>query len=315
MRIENVHSREVPASAPTVGAILDTLAGPHDRIWPIERWPNDPIAFDRPLGVGAHGGHGPIRYSVVAYRPGRLVEFEFEPGSGLRGRHRLEVEPTGADRALLRHVLDVEVEGVYRVLRRAFLGMHDALVEDLLDKAELAAAGHLEQPARWPRWLRLVNSIEGALRPRRGRLVALAVPGALLALGAIHSAWALGWRRPGGDDAAFAERVVGNGAELPPTWATWAVSAALVAAAAVVHRAANGADGRVRMAAWGVAATFTARGLVYIPIDLAGGVDGPYEPLDLAIYSPLALAIGVSTAWLLRDGHLPEAVAPRGVAL
>jgi Protein of unknown function (DUF3995) len=308
LRIENIHTREISAPAQTVGSILDTLAGPDDRIWPIERWPNDPIAFDRPLGVGAHGGHGPIRYSVVAYQPGRLVEFEFEPGLGLRGRHRLEIEPGGNNRALLRHVLDVEVEGVYRLLRQAFLGLHDALVEDLLDKAELAATGRLEQPARWPRWLRFVNSIEVALRPRRGRLAALAVPGALLALGAIHSAWALGWRWPGGDDAAFAERVVGNGAELPPTWATWAVSAALVAAAAVVHRAANGAGGRVRVAAWGVAAAFTARGLLYIPIDLAGGVEGPYEPLDLAIYSPLSLTIGLGAAWLLLSDQAAGAV-------
>jgi hypothetical protein len=241
-------------------------------------------------------------------QPGRLVEFEFEPGFGLRGGHRLEVEPAGTDRALLRHVLDVEVEGMYRLLRRAFLGMHDALVEDLLDKAELAATERLEQPARWPRWLRFVNSVEVALRPRRGRFAAIAVPGALLALGAIHSAWALGWRWPGGDDAAFAERVVGNGAELPSTGATWAVAAALVAAAGVVHRAADGARGRIRMAAWGVAATFTARGLLYIPIDLACGVDAPYEPLDLAIYSPISLTIGLGTAWLLRSGKAAGAV-------
>jgi Protein of unknown function (DUF3995) len=308
LRIENIHTREIAAPEQTVGPILDTLASPADRIWPIERWPNDPIAFDRPLGVGANGGHGPIRYSVVAYQPGRLVEFEFAPGVGFRGRHRLEIEPAGKDRALVRHVLDVELEGVYRLVRPAFLGIHDALVEDLLDKAELAATGRLEQPARWPRWLRFVNSIEVALRPRRGRLAALAVPGALLALGAIHAAWALGWRWPGGDDAAFAERVVGNGAELPSALATWAVSAALVAAAAVVHQAANGAGGRVRLAAWGVAAAFTARGLLFIPIDLAGGIEGPYDPLDLAIYSPLSLTIGLGAAWLLRSGQAGGAV-------
>jgi hypothetical protein len=123
----------------------------------------------------------------------------------------------------------------------------------------------------------------------------------MVALGGIHAAWALGWRWPGGDDAAFAERVVGNGAALPPAWATWTVAAAMVAAGVVVHRAAHGADGRARTAAWGVAAIFTARGLLFIPIDLAGGVERPYDPLDLAIYSPSALAIGLGTAWLLRD--------------
>jgi uncharacterized protein DUF3995/polyketide cyclase/dehydrase/lipid transport protein len=318
MRIESIHTRELPAPVEELGRILDTLAGPDDRIWPIERWPNDPIGFDRPLGVGAMGGHGPIRYTVVAYEPGRRIAFEFEAGSGLRGHHRFEVEPVGSDGARMRHVLDVEADGIYRLLRPVFLAIHDALVEDLLDKAELAATGRLARAAQWPRWLRLANRIEVALRPRRGRLAAVAVPGALVALGGIHAAWALGWRWPGGDDAAFAERVVGNGAELPPTWATWAVAAALVAAGAVVHRAAHAAGGRARLAAWGVAAVFTARGLLYIPIDLAGGVEGPYEPLDLAIYSPTALAIGLGTAWLLRNspaaGTAPAPIGQRAVA-
>jgi hypothetical protein len=305
MRIESIHARELPVSAEQLGEIVDTLGGPEDKIWPIERWPNDPIGFDRPLGVGARGGHGPIRYTVAAYEPGRQIVFEFDPGTGLRGVHLIVVEPVGDRGARLRHVLEAELGGIYRFLRPVFLGIHDALVEDLLDKAEMAATGRVARPARWPRWLRAANRIEVAPRPRRGRLAALAVPGALTALAGLHAAWALGWRWPGGDDAAFAERVVGNGAELPPVWATWAVAAALAGSAVVVRRAANGARGRVRVAAWAVAATFTARGLLLIPIDLVGGVEGPYEPLDLAIYSPTALAIGLGTAWLLE--HTPAA--------
>jgi hypothetical protein len=65
----------------------------------------------------------------------------------------------------MRHVLDVEVSGVYRLLRPVFLEMHDALVEDLLNKAELAATGRLARAASWPRWLRLAKRIEVALRP------------------------------------------------------------------------------------------------------------------------------------------------------
>jgi Protein of unknown function (DUF3995) len=313
MRIESVHTRELPVAVEELGQVLDTLAGPDDKIWPIERWPNDPIAFDRPLGVGARGGHGPIRYTVSGYEPGHRIAFEFEPGSGLRGHHRLEVEPVGSGGACMRHVLEVEADGVYGLLRPMFLAMHDALVEDLLDKAELATTGRLARTAQWPRWLRLANRIEVALRPRRGRLAALAVPGALVAIGGIHAAWALGWRWPGGDDAAFAERVVGNGAELPPAWATWAVTAGLVAAGVIVHRAAHGAGGHARLAAWAVAAAFTGRGLLFIPIDLAGGVKGPYEPLDLAIYSPTAVAIGLGTAWLLRNSPAGTASDPRSL--
>ena len=165
MRIESVHTRELSVAVEELGRLLDTLAGPDDRIWPIERWPNDPILFDRPLSVGAKGGHGPIRYTVTAYEPGRLIEFEFDPGSGLRGHHRLEVEPAGSAGSLMRHVLDTEPEGINRLLRPMLLAMHDALVEDLLDKAELAATGRLARPAEWPRWLALANRIEIALRP------------------------------------------------------------------------------------------------------------------------------------------------------
>jgi hypothetical protein len=165
MRIENIHTRELPVTVEELGRLLDTLAGPDDRLWPVERWPHDQIGFDRPLAVGARGGHGPIRYTVVAYEPGRSITFEFEPGSGLRGHHGLEVAPAGSGRARMRHVLDVEVSGIYRLLRPVFLTMHDALVEDLLDKAELAATGRLARPAPWPRWLTLANRIEIALRP------------------------------------------------------------------------------------------------------------------------------------------------------
>ena len=94
---------------------------------------------------------GPPSYTVVAYEPGRRIAFEFEHGSGLRGHHRLEVEPVGTGRARMRHVLDAEANGIDRVLRPVFLAMHDALVEDLLDKAELATTGRLARAARWPR--------------------------------------------------------------------------------------------------------------------------------------------------------------------
>jgi hypothetical protein len=112
-----------------------------------------------------------------------------------------------------------------------FLAIHDALVKDLLDKAERAATGRLAHAARWPPWLPLANRIEVALRPRRGRLAAVTVPAALLG----------------------------------------------------------------------------------IAVDFAGGIEGPYEPLDLVVYSPTALAIGLGTAWLLRtraEAGTPAVLSP-----
>ena len=39
------------------GRLLDGLSAADDRLWPKDRWPA--MRFDRPLKVGARGGHGP----------------------------------------------------------------------------------------------------------------------------------------------------------------------------------------------------------------------------------------------------------------
>jgi len=128
---------------------------------------------------------------------------------------------------------------------------------------------------------------------------AAAVPTALTGLAALHAAWALGWRWPGGSDRELAERVVGPGAELPQPEMIWAVASLLAVAAGSVRAAAGGARGPVRAAAWGVAGVLTARGLIAIPVDLAGGLEPIFNRLDLALYSPLALGLGLGTAWVL----------------
>jgi hypothetical protein len=141
--------------------------------------------------------------------------------------------------------------------------------------------------------------LPGTTRVGRDPLASI-VPGTLVAIAAVHAAWALGWRWPGGSDQALADHVVGHGARLPPDWLTALVAGTLVAGAAIVRAGAGGAGGRVRQAAWGVAGVLLARGAVYPPIDLAGGVNDTYARLDLAIYSPLCLALGAGTVRLLR---------------
>ncbi len=37
--MRNVHERLIPASPKAVGALVDSLAGPDDRVWPKGRWP------------------------------------------------------------------------------------------------------------------------------------------------------------------------------------------------------------------------------------------------------------------------------------
>lgn len=131
----NVHERVIPASVDAVGRMIDTLGSSGDRIWPHERWPA--LKLDRPLQVGAAGGHGPIRYRVESYEPGRRVRFRFLSPEGFVGTHGFDVEDAGEGAGKLRHVIEMQTVG--RAVLKWFLiirPLHDALLEDALDKVE-----------------------------------------------------------------------------------------------------------------------------------------------------------------------------------
>jgi len=327
-KIRNVHAREIAAPVSDVGEILDTLGSVDDRLWASGIWVAEPVAFDRPLGVGAEGGHGSIRYSVIAYEPGRRIVFRFAPGGGLAGLHGFELAPVASDRTRITHFLDAESAAWMRPLMPILIGWHDAMVETAFDRAEQEATGSLARPTCVPRWLRTVNGIEialgrtlGTLPPRSdrdgGRLSlgnrlfrpsATLVPAVLAAIAAIHAAWALGWRWPGYDDESLAERVMGAGAQLPPEPAVWAVAALLGIAAAVVAAVGAGRNERVlRAATWSVAGVLVVRGALSIPIDLITGLDNEFARLDLAVYSPLCLALGFGAATVARCSRAAQA--------
>jgi hypothetical protein len=155
MRIRNTHQRTFPASPEQVGRLLDGLSGNPDPLWPAGPWP--PMRFDRPLQAGAVGGHGPVRYRVEEYTPGQRVRFAFTGPPGLTGTHDFSVEPAEAG-AKLRHTIAGRASGAmllaWPLLLRPF---HDALLEDALDKAELALTGKVARPNRWSWWVRFLR--------------------------------------------------------------------------------------------------------------------------------------------------------------
>lgn len=159
--MRNIHQRSIAAPAEELGALLDALATPDDRIWPAPAWPR--LVLDAGLTPGSRGGHGPIRYHVSAYEPGRRARFEFAPGVGLDGYHELRITPEGPDACTLTHTLTGTLQGRMRLLwPLAIRWFHDALLEDLLDNAERAAAGRLSgRPARWSPWVRLLRRVRG----------------------------------------------------------------------------------------------------------------------------------------------------------
>ncbi|MBO8186325.1 SRPBCC family protein [Streptomyces spirodelae] len=153
MDVYNVHERELPGTPHEVGALLDSLAGEQDRLWPGSGWP--PMAFDRPLGEGATGGHGPVRYRVAAYVPGKWVRFTFSAPRGFDGFHEYAVLAVDGDRTLLRHTLAMRARGAARLTWPVLWGpLHDACLEDGLDLAERTCAGEVARPARHSAYVR-----------------------------------------------------------------------------------------------------------------------------------------------------------------
>jgi hypothetical protein len=103
----NVHERALMCSEEALGGLIDGLASDEDRLWPRRAWP--PMTFDRPLGVGATGGHGPIRYRVSDYVPGRWVRFRFTGPRGFDGFHQFATDRADDGRAVLRHIIAMRV--------------------------------------------------------------------------------------------------------------------------------------------------------------------------------------------------------------
>ena len=165
MRIHNVHERRLPAPVDRVGRLLDGLGATPDPLWPTEHWPA--MRFDRPLAPGADGGHGPIRYRVEEHEPGRRVRFRFTGPPGLTGTHEFAVlEAPGG--CVLCHTIDGRTSGhMLAAWPLVLRPLHDALLEDVLDKAEAAVTGRPPAPAAWSWWVRRLRARAARASARR----------------------------------------------------------------------------------------------------------------------------------------------------
>ena len=154
--VYNAHQRQIAAPASDVGLLIDTLASTTDRLWPRGEWPA--LRLDGPLGVGAAGGHGPVRYFVTAYEPGRRVRFQFTGPTGFNGHHEFSVEALTPNSTLLKHELTLAPSGMARLSWPLFFRpLHDALIEESLDRAESAcgtAPAEAHRRSLWTKALR-----------------------------------------------------------------------------------------------------------------------------------------------------------------
>ena len=152
------------APAAAVGALVDSLSSTQDALWPRDQWPA--MRLDAPLGLGASGGHGPIRYSVSEYEPGSRVCFSFTAPSGFDGIHSFEVEAVDEGSTRLRHVVKMDVHWPASVSwPLVFRPLHDSLLEDCLDAAA-RGLGDVPRDAAWSFWTKLLRRV---LSRRSGR--------------------------------------------------------------------------------------------------------------------------------------------------
>ncbi|QRP44399.1 SRPBCC family protein [Amycolatopsis sp. FDAARGOS 1241] len=153
MSVLNVHAREFPVPVAEAGRLLDDLT---ERLWPAEDWP--PMEFAGPLAPGAEGGHGLVRYVVERFHAGRSLRCRFTAPQGIEGFHEFLVRGT-ATGCVLEHVLAAHLHGAARVTWPLFWRpLHDAVLEQLLDRAELALTGAIAEPARWSPYVRLLHA-------------------------------------------------------------------------------------------------------------------------------------------------------------
>ncbi|OLT24436.1 hypothetical protein BJF83_24225 [Nocardiopsis sp. CNR-923] len=167
MAVHNLHERRLPVAPEHVGALVDTLSSPDDRLWPRHDWPA--MRLDSPLTTGARGGHGPVRYTVEEYLPGRLVRFRFGAPRGFDGFHEFTVRPDGSTGAVLGHLVSMRLRGpAHLTWPLAFRWLHDALIQDCLDRAERALTGTVRAPARWSPYVRLLRALASRRPPAPG---------------------------------------------------------------------------------------------------------------------------------------------------
>lgn len=167
MRTVFVHERVLPVSSAKAGLLIDSLSSATDLLWPVATWPA--MRFDRPLEIGAVGGHGPIRYAVEDYWRGRLVLFRLSGPPCLKGAvHEFAAIPNPDGSTTLRHTLELSLTG--RALISwplAWHWLHAACIEDALACGQISLG--LEPQIRpWSLWVKVLRWLAWGGRPPHG---------------------------------------------------------------------------------------------------------------------------------------------------
>jgi hypothetical protein len=160
----NRHERELLALPEAVGRLLDSLGSDEDRLWPSDAWPRQ--VRSGPMAPGTEVRHGPIRYRITGYEPGRWIRYTFTAPVVFHGYPEFTVLAPQHDRCILQHTLAMKTSLAgalqwHLVLRP----LHDALIEDAQSRAE-HELGVIASTANWSTRVRSTRRLL-ARRPSR----------------------------------------------------------------------------------------------------------------------------------------------------
>ena len=135
MQVINIHKRTINQPKEKLSQLFKTLATSEDLIWPYENWPA--IRFKNGLRVGSKGGHGRVRYTIIEFKEGDSIKFQFSKPEGFNGIHEFTVKAITDQSTEIRHVINAKLTFKATILWVFVIRwLHDALLEDAFDKVE-----------------------------------------------------------------------------------------------------------------------------------------------------------------------------------
>ena len=158
MQVTNIHKRKHQQTKDQVVILLKTLATKEDKIWPFENWPA--IRFEKELEIGAKGGHGRVSYTIIEFKEGESIKFQFSKPDGFIGTHEFYINELDKNITEITHEINMNTSNLKATLLWLLVvrWLHDALIEDAFDKMENSYSVE-KRVATYSLWVKLLRSM------------------------------------------------------------------------------------------------------------------------------------------------------------
>ncbi|MBQ0788066.1 MAG: hypothetical protein KBT69_11230 [Oceanihabitans sp.] len=136
MQVINIHKRKLQESVEKVALLFDTLGTDEDQIWPVANWPA--MRFRKGVQVGSKGGHGFIRYTIIALTVGERITFQFTKPDNFIGTHSFFIKAISENETEITHEIKMRTASLKASVLWLFVirWLHDALLEEAFDNLE-----------------------------------------------------------------------------------------------------------------------------------------------------------------------------------